>query len=82
MDQNLPGAVISAEIGRRVKTGRVAGRLTIAELARAIGRSETEMAAIEEGHGTLSAREIVALCRALDLKPSWFFDGLIDSRDG
>lgn len=77
MDQNLPGTPIAARMGLKVRTGREEANLTRDELARAIGTSELEMTAIEEGRSSLSAQEIVALCRALKLKPSWFFDGLL-----
>lgn len=77
MDRNLPASVIAARMGMRVRARRLETKLRLEDLANAIGRSQAEVLAIEEGRQSLSAREIVALCRVLEVRPSWFFDDLL-----
>ena len=78
MDRNLPASTVAARMGLRVRIRRIEAELTLLDVGRALGKSEPEVEAIEAGHNPLSAHEIVALCRVLNVGPSWFFDGLLN----
>ena len=77
MEWKLPASVVATRMGNRVRTRRIEKEFGVAKVASAIGRSETEMEAIEDGRDTLKAQEIITLCRIFDVPPSWFFDDLV-----
>lgn len=77
MDWNVPASVFAMRIGERLRTRRTEAMLSITDVASALGKSEPELENIEAGQSTLSAAEIITLCRLLKMPPSWFFDGLL-----
>ena len=77
MDRNLPTSTIAARMGPRVRARRLEEKLSLMDVGRALDKSEPEMEAIEAGDHPLSAQDVFALCRLLDVSPSWFFDGLL-----
>ena len=77
MDRDQPASTVAARMGPRVRARRIQAKLSLMDVGRALERSEPEMEAIEVGNHPLSAHDIVALCRLLDVSPSWFFDGLL-----
>lgn len=64
-------------MGRRLKAARTNAKVPIEDTAAAIGQSSVYVKTVEAGEASLTAEQVVELCRLLNVPPSWFFDGLV-----
>ncbi|MFC0808914.1 helix-turn-helix domain-containing protein [Ensifer sp. P24N7] len=67
-----------AHVGRRIRQRRVWLDMTQAALGAAIGVSFQQIQKYEKGTNRVSASRLQELANALDVKPSYFFEGLPD----
>jgi transcriptional regulator with XRE-family HTH domain len=65
---------IDVEIGKRLRTLRVARGLSQAELGRGLGIAYRQIHKYENGSGRISAGRLVELANLLDISPSLFFE--------
>ena len=65
-----------AHVGRRIRMRRVWLDMTQAALGAAIGVSFQQIQKYEKGTNRVSASRLQELANALDVKPSYFFEGL------
>lgn len=63
------------EIGARIKQRRLVLKLTQTEVAEAIGVRFQQLQKYETGINRVSASRLVDLGKALDVPPSYFFEG-------
>jgi XRE family aerobic/anaerobic benzoate catabolism transcriptional regulator len=67
---HVDGDLLLAELGRRVRKGRMDRGLTLRELAGRSGLSSRFLVKVEAGLGNISVRNLAALARSLDTSPS------------
>jgi transcriptional regulator with XRE-family HTH domain len=67
-----------AHVGRRIRLRRVWLDMTQVALGAAIGVSFQQIQKYEKGTNRVSASRLQELANALDVKPSYFFEGLPD----
>ena len=67
---------VEAAIGSRLKARRLANVMSLGDLAQLSTVPINVLRKAEEGQGRLSPEAVIALARAFDVRPSWFFRGL------
>ena len=72
---HLPSDV-ARHMGRRLAVAREDAQCTTEDVALTIGASSAYVQAVESGEASLTAEQVVELCRLLEVPPSWFFDGM------
>ena len=73
---------VDLEIGQRVRRRRKQLGLSQAKLAASLGISFQQIQKYENGQNQLSASRLVFVAKALDVPPSYFFEGLEQVDDG
>ena len=70
---------IDAEIGRRLRQGRLVENLTQSDLAKKLDISFQQCQKYENGTNRVSASRLWAISRVLGLPITYFYDGLDDA---
>lgn len=63
-------------VGKRLRQARHLCQMTQQELAEQLGVKFQQVQKYETGANRVSASRLVMICRAMDLTPSYFFEGL------
>ena len=80
-DGLIPGAdKIDEHVGRRLRQGREASRLSKVVFAEVLGISLPELDRIETGKARLTPAQVLAASNALSVEPIFFFESFEKSR--
>lgn len=66
-------------VGGRIRARREALKLSLEQLAAAVGMSPSFLSSCEQGHGRPDAEILLALSQALAVPLSYFYDGLLEA---
>lgn len=69
---------LDSQIGRRMRLRRRALGLTQTDVAERIGVRFQQVQKYETGVNRISAVRLFRVCRALDIEPAYFLDGLVE----
>ena len=67
---------IEAAMGSRLRARRLAIGLSLADLTRRTAIPDSTLWRVENGKERLAPKAVIALARAFDVTPSWFFESL------
>ena len=67
---------IDIQVGKRLRQARWLQKMTQQQLADQVGCKFQQIQKYETGANRISASRLVMICRAMDLVPAYFFEGM------